>query len=103
MKDKPQLSAEMEKRLKFALANVFISYEALDKKISAENVEKVVQAFLATALEEQKQEILSEVEEMVKHQRLSQKDGYITDGIKRHQNSLRAEIRAKLNQLKGEK
>lgn len=65
MKDKPQLSAEMEKRLKFALANVFISYEALDKKISAENVEKVVQAFLATALEEQKQEILSEVEEMI--------------------------------------
>lgn len=45
--------------------------------------------------------ILSEVLETVKHQRLSPKDGYFTDEIKRHQNSIRAELRAKLDQLKG--
>jgi len=61
---KPQLSAEMEKRLKFALANVFISYEVLGKKLSAENVEDVVKHFLATALEEQREKYIEQVEKM---------------------------------------
>lgn len=91
MKNKPQLSAEMEKRLE----NWWMDNDPLDFG--------QLSAFLATALEEQKKEILSEVLEMVKHQRLSPKDGYLTDEIKRHQNSLRAELRAKLNQLKGGK
>lgn len=50
---------------------------------------------------DERKKVLSEVLEMVKHQRLSPKDGYFTDERKRHQNSLRAELRAKLNQLKG--
>lgn len=49
---------------------------------------------------DERKKVLSEVLEMVKHQRLSPKDGYFTDERKRHQNSLRAELRTKLNQLK---
>lgn len=85
--NKPQLSAEMEK---LGIINE-------DGSITFAYNE------LVTALEEQRKEILSEVLEMVKHQRLSPKDGYLTDERKRHQNSLRAELRTKLNQLKGGK
>ena len=88
--DEPQLSEEMEKRLMDLLPLGLDDWLVED-----------IKHFLATALEEQRKEILSEVLEMVKHQRLSPKDGYFTDERKRHQNSLRAELRTKLNQLKG--
>lgn len=53
MKDKPQLPAEMEKRLE----NWWMDNDPLDFG--------QLSAFLATALEEQRKEVLSEVDEAV--------------------------------------
>lgn len=78
--NKPQLSAEMK-------------YVHIDWK-------DMYKDELAQELADERKKVLSEVLEMVKHQRLSPKDGYFTDERKRHQNSLRAELRARLNQLK---
>lgn len=79
--NEPQLSAEMK-------------YVHIDWK-------DMYKDELAQELADERKKVLSEVLEMVKHQRLSPKDGYFTDERKRHQNSLRAELRTKLNQLKG--
>lgn len=70
-------------------------------KNGVEHIEKTIELQIIQARADEREKVLSEVLEMVKHQRLSPKDGYFTDERKRHQNSLRAELRAKLNQLKG--
>lgn len=131
----PQLSAEMEKRFNEALKGIVYvrkykstyKYSQDDDGIEIDLTEEVngLKHFLATALEEQRQEILSEVGgwlvdediDIVHHFyscRVSSEhrcpqckktgcEAYVySGGMVNGRNSLRAELRAKLQEMKGE-
>lgn len=128
LQNEPQLSAEMEKRLKKKMAEelhidwafknvhgkpdtIIItgtpkgSYET-DYNLFVENMTH----FLATALEEQRQQVLSEVVEMVKHEAKMHHEYPMLFAVGKPDNSWNdgydqalLAVLAKLNQLKGEK
>lgn len=91
--NKPQLSAEMEKRLLDLLPLGLDDWLVED-----------IKHFLATALEEEREKVLSEVEGWlvdVKEPKSGISD-YVDDFARHSVNEYCAELRTKLNQLKGE-
>lgn len=104
----PQLSAEMERKAE----EVFEHYNGDGyanpcPRIPCDCQVKEYKHFLATALEEQRQKVLSEVEswldEMPIWIKIEGKYGYDPIHNKADISPFRQELRAKLNQLKGEK
>lgn len=94
--NKPQLSAEMEIVTKFRQFLANWDYAHLTRKVSVEESRQMCDEFaltLATALEEQRKQVLDEVEKLV---------GDIYDGSDWHtgRHALVDELRTKLNQLK---
>ena len=115
MKDKPQLSAEQYKKYAVRFCNCnegqfskMATHSQSCDFIQGSFVDHQEQMhFLATALEEQRQELLSEVEswldEMPGWIKIEGKYGYYPIHNKADISPFRQELRAKLNQLKGEK
>ncbi len=92
--NEPQLSAEMEKRFdEMRLGDVY-DHRNYPNGLISPRATSLVKHFLATALEEEREKVLSEVEKMA---------GDTYDGSDWHtgRHALVDELRAKLNQLKG--
>lgn len=116
LQNEPQLTAEMEKRFSKIMLEWIESqwkieqahqngepYTRMKFEADANKVEKKLKHFLATALEEQRQKVLSEVEGWlvdVKEPKSGISD-YVDDFARHSVNEYCAELRTKLNQLKG--
>lgn len=110
MQNKPQLSAEIKERFELARRRLSpiidldrdppVEFTAVKCSTALAELDDLEKLF-ATALEEQRQEILSEVDGWLDEMPIyMETDGY--SGDKPSFAPFRAELRAKLNQLKGE-
>lgn len=112
MQTEPQLSAEMEKRLSNLLFEELVT-GLLDSKyrVFRPNIYDKLKHFLATALEEQKQDVLAEIEgvtgaksvqELLPTMGEAYKDISVQVAYKEGYNKSKSELRAKLVEMKGE-